>query len=52
MNEYQVILEVQTRKALTEEQRETLREAVLRAVDRSKMPFDADVATASVQGPA
>lgn len=49
--EYQITLEVQTPKALTQNEQDDLREEVLRAIDRAKLPFGADVATASVQGP-
>lgn len=51
MNTYYITIEVQTSKRLTEDQRDTMREEVLRALDEdANLPLDADVVTATVEG--
>lgn len=46
--EYDLMLEVQTNKKLTDNEKDRLREAVLKALDEAKLPFNADVVTGSV----
>lgn len=49
--EYEVTLVVQIHKKLTADQCDDLREAVLEALDKAKLPFKADVVTGGVNGP-
>ena len=45
---YIATLEIQTKKALTEDQQDKLREAILDALDNTRLPYNPDVVTASV----
>lgn len=45
---YFITLEVRTRKALGTEQQDKLRDDVLEALDKAKLPYSADVVTATI----
>ena len=45
---YYVTLEVQTKKPLTQDQQDKLRDALLAAIDQGRIPYGADTVTAYV----
>lgn len=45
---YYITIDVRTKKALSEEQRDKLREAILEAIDEADMPYGADAVTAEL----
>lgn len=47
---YYVTLEVRTRKLLGTDQQDKLRDAVLEALDDTKLPYRPDVVTATIGG--
>lgn len=47
---YYITLEVCTKKALSTEQQDKLRESILEALDDSRLPYSPDIVTASVGG--
>lgn len=49
--EYEATFLVQIPKKLTDEELEDLRNAMMEALDKAKLPFKADVVTGGMNGP-